>query len=112
LKTCPGTYAAHYEALGGIVHYHGKPHAPIYELGWERLGRLDKWRILAVGDSLHTDIQGANSFGVTSVMNLAGIHWEELQCAHAPGTADTGKIARMIAAQPHHPDAVMAGFRW
>ncbi len=112
LKTCPGTYAAHYEAMGGTVHYHGKPHRPIYELGWQRLGKPDKGRILAIGDSLHTDIQGANGFGIKSVMNLAGIHWEELQCDHAPGSPDREKIAAMISAQPHRPDAVMAGFRW
>lgn len=112
LKTCPGTYALHYEQIGGTVHYHGKPHLPIYELGWGLIGRPDKARTMAIGDSLHTDIQGANNFGVRSVMNLAGIHWEELQHDGAPGTPDTDKIACLINAQPHRPDAIMAGFRW
>lgn len=110
LKECPGTYALYYEQIGGTVIYHGKPHAKVYELAWSLLGRPDKARIAAVGDSLHTDIQGANNFGIASVMNLAGIHREEWQLA--PGEAGSAKVAAMLAGQPHRPDALLNGFCW
>lgn len=112
LNECPGTYALIYEEMGGHVVYHGKPHRPIYETAWEKLGRPDKTRMIAVGDSLHTDIQGANGFDVRSVFNLAGIHKEEVQGAQMSDDIDTGKLENMIQAQPHRPNAVLNGFQW
>ena len=56
------------------VHWHGKPHGPVFELALKRLaagaggGDLDKSRIAMVGDTLHTDILGANAAGFRSVL--------------------------------------------
>lgn len=80
---CAGSIALAYEALGGEAIYAGKPHAPIYEaalaLGEERRGRaIARDRICGVGDAIRTDIAGANGFGATSVMVLAGIHAQDL----------------------------------
>ncbi len=107
---CAGTFAKIYEDMGGSVLYHGKPHGPVYDICYDLLGRPDKSRICAIGDSLHTDIAGANAFGIDSVMNLVGIHWEEVQMDPAPGKADIGKIQTMIASQKHRPTYAMAGF--
>lgn len=112
IKKCPGTYAAYYEQIGGSVTYHGKPHAPVYERAHTKLGDTDKSRIVAVGDSLHTDIQGANGFGIDCVFNIAGIHWEEIAMDHAPDEADLDKITVMIDGQHHSPDYVLCGFKW
>ena len=109
---CAGTFAAAYEEMGGLVTYHGKPHAPVYEWAWQLLGRPPKEKILAIGDSLHTDIAGANSFGIDSAFNLVGIHWEEVQLDHAPGQADLAKIQRILEAQAHRPTYSLAGFSW
>ncbi len=109
---CAGTFAAHYETLGGAVTYHGKPHAPVYEWAWELLGRPPKGKILAIGDSLHTDIAGANGFGIDSCFNLVGIHWEEVQLDHSPGTTDLAKIRHILETQAHSPTYSMAGFNW
>ena len=35
---------------------------------------MDKSKILAVGDSIYHDIQGANLFGIDSVLITSGIH--------------------------------------
>lgn len=109
---CAGTFAKIYEEMGGRVVYHGKPHSPVYERCYTLLGEPDKDKICAIGDSLHNDIAGANSFGIDGIFNLVGIHWEELQLDHAPGEADTKKIAAMLSRQPYSPDYVLAGFRW
>lgn len=111
-EECAGTFALMYEQRGGHVTYYGKPYAPVYESALEKLGMPPKSRICAIGDSLHTDIQGANGFGIDSIFNLVGIHWEEVRLDHAPGKADSDKIRLMIDAQPHRPTYVMGGFEW
>src|SRR3984957_3767996 len=52
---CAGSLAVRYQELGGDVRSLGKPDPAIYQPVLERLG-LPPHRILAVGDSLHTDI--------------------------------------------------------
>ncbi|MGH1399310.1 MAG: TIGR01459 family HAD-type hydrolase [Alphaproteobacteria bacterium] len=103
LYYCAGTYAAYYEAHGGRVEYHGKPHAPVYERVYEALGAPDKGRICAVGDSFHTDIAGANGFGIDCVFNAEGIHQEELAALGVDG---------VLAEQEYRPTYVLNGFGW
>ena len=52
-----------YEELGGTVRWHGKPFGSVYRTCFELLGGMEKRRILAVGDSLRTDIAGAKAAG-------------------------------------------------
>jgi len=109
---CAGTFAALYEEMGGRVIYHGKPYAPVYERCHDLLGRPDKSKILAIGDAFHTDIAGANAFGIDSILNLTGIHWEEIAMDHAPTEADFPKLQKLIATKEHKPNFAMGGFRW
>jgi len=109
---CAGTFARHYEEIGGRVLYHGKPHKPVYERCHELFGRPDKSRIIALGDSLHTDIAGANRFGIDSALNLVGIHSEEMHMDHDPTQADEAKILKVLADQPHQPTHILTGFNW
>ncbi len=51
----------------------GKPHPPLYRLCAERLG-VPVERMLAIGDRLETDIEGAVRTGMDSVMVLTGVH--------------------------------------
>lgn len=72
---CAGFLADKYEKLGGIVEYYGKPHLPIYSIALDRLldqGVFNKKRILMVGDTLATDIQGAKNAGIDSALVLTG----------------------------------------
>ncbi len=108
---CPGALAEMYEGWGGRVTYYGKPHVPFYEQAWELTGCPDKARMIAVGDSLHTDIQGANSFGIDSLFNLSGIHRDEVLCDQYRDIHPE-KLAALIDDQPHKPTAVLNGFAW
>lgn len=76
---CAGAFAQHYETLGGNVIYHGKPDTNIYNQAWHLFDYPDKSKIVAIGDSLHTDIQGAYNFSINSIWNLEGIHKDEFQ---------------------------------
>lgn len=51
----------------------GKPDEPLYLLCAERLG-VEPARILAVGDRLETDIEGAAAAGMDSLLVLTGVH--------------------------------------
>ncbi|MBY0463222.1 MAG: TIGR01459 family HAD-type hydrolase [Alphaproteobacteria bacterium] len=80
---CSGAIAAHYQSMGGKMRQHGKPDAEIYQIlhsrAQESLNKeISKDRILMIGDSLATDIAGANAYGIDSLMVLSGIHGGEL----------------------------------
>jgi len=111
MAICAGTLAAHYETLGGRVAYHGKPYAPVYDRCLNLLGIGDRGRIVAVGDSFRTDIAGANSAGIDSVLVIGGIHAEEL--ALPPhNTPDPQKIAAAALETGSNPTWVVPGFFW
>lgn len=110
---CGGTFAKYYEDHGGEVSYHGKPHPHVYNMALDVMGLSDKSKVLGVGDSLHTDIQGANNFGINSVWNLHGIHWEEIADDFEADKADRAKIRGLLNNSKHAPDFLLIdGFRW
>ena len=73
---CAGALAKAYEDMGGTALYYGKPHPPIYDLARRRLAALtgqDDASILAIGDGVHTDIQGGIGEGIDTLFVTAGI---------------------------------------
>lgn len=54
-----GYLAKRYQELGGQVRFHGKPHPSFYAKALLKLKRFSPDKILAIGDSLETDIMGA-----------------------------------------------------
>ena len=69
-----GTIAQLYKSLGGEIFILGKPKIDIYIESTKKIKKLDKSKVLAVGDSMYHDIQGANLFGVDSLLITSGIH--------------------------------------
>ena len=63
--------------------------------------------MLAIGDSVRTDLKGAATFGVDFLFMAAGIHAEELGGRDAP---DTGGVKKMFAAAGHDADGRDAAF--
>ncbi|HKM63243.1 MAG TPA: TIGR01459 family HAD-type hydrolase [Acidisphaera sp.] len=96
---CAGALAARYQVLGGAVRSIGKPDPAIYELVFALLD-LPGDRVLAVGDSLRTDIAGAAAAGISAVWVLGGIDGD-------PDAPDTP--ARQAGAEPV---AAIHGFVW
>ena len=110
-QICAGALARRYEELGGRVRYHGKPHAEIYGACLAALAGVEPARILAVGDSLRTDIAGAQAIGLDSLLVIGGIHAEEL-CV-AEGEAPTPEnLAALCSRSGHRPTASVPLFRW
>ncbi|MEM9344282.1 MAG: HAD-IIA family hydrolase [Pseudomonadota bacterium] len=48
--------------------FYGKPFANIYDMVFDRLGPVNRARVVMVGDSLHTDILGARAYGIASAL--------------------------------------------
>lgn len=74
LVTAPGSLAALYAEMGGPVHFIGKPHAAVYAACRAALGDLAAEEIVAIGDSMEHDVQGAQRAGLASCFLLEGIH--------------------------------------
>ncbi len=115
LVYCAGALADAYVELGGEVLYCGKPHAPIYEAA---LGKAAAFRggevpplqrVLAVGDSVRTDVKGAACFGVDCLFIISGVHAEEFGGREAP---DLSGLNAMFAAAGVAPKAVARRFVW
>ncbi len=107
---CAGALAEAYEALGGAVRYAGKPYPPIYAAA-EGIaahlcgGKIVKAQILAIGDGVRTDIQGAATAGIRSVYIASAVH------ARA-GETLAAAAARLFPDAASAPIAVMSALRW
>jgi len=110
-EMCAGALARRYEELGGEVRYHGKPTTAIYRTCFAMLGEPDPARVMAVGDSLPTDIAGATAAGIAGVLVTGGIHAGELgvRMGEAP---DSEAVARLCDAKGIWPSAAIPAFRW
>ncbi len=114
LVYCAGALADAYVAIGGHALYCGKPHAPIYDVALAKAAALrgaplPLKRVLAIGNSVRTDLKGAASFGVDSVFVISGIHAEELGGRDAP---DVKALNATFAAAGVAPKAVTRGLAW
>ena len=108
---CAGAIAELYRELGGEVIFYGKPHRPIYEramaLAAERRGHpapLD--RVLAIGDSVRTDLTGAHGFGIDCLFVTRGIHSEDFE---GIDQLDPASVKELFG---HPPKALMRELRW
>jgi HAD superfamily hydrolase (TIGR01459 family) len=108
---CAGALARRYEELGGEVRFHGKPDKKIYESCFRCLGIINHSRILAVGDSLHTDIAGAENAGIDSLLVTDGLHGEEIGLARGE-TPDPVRLAKFCKVAGHFPNGAITSFRW
>jgi HAD superfamily hydrolase (TIGR01459 family) len=114
LVYCAGAIADLYESLGGEVLWAGKPHRPIYEQALAaaatlRGAEMPLQRVLAIGDSVRTDITGAARFGADSLFVTGGIHAEELGQRHDP---DPATLEKIFAAAGVQPTAVTRRLAW
>ena len=111
LVYCAGAIADLYGSLGGQVLYAGKPHRPIYETALAKAAAtrgqgsaLD--RVLAIGDSVRTDLTGAHGFGIDCLFVTRGIHSEDFE---GIDQLDPASVKELFG---HPPKALMRELRW
>jgi HAD superfamily hydrolase (TIGR01459 family) len=94
LIPCAGALAELYQSMGGDTIMAGKPYAPIYETAIERACKIagravERDEVLAIGDGLSTDAEGARRNGLDLLFIVDGIHEAELADAGHEGFAET-----------------------
>jgi len=114
LVYCAGALADLYATMGGEVLYAGKPYRPIYDMALAKAqaaaGRkVTPSRVLAVGDSVRTDLKGAHAMGVDFLFVTSGIHAEELGGRERP---DSKALKATFTAAGEMPKAVMRELTW
>lgn len=114
LVYCAGAIADLYLALGGEVLFCGKPHAPIYQAALAKAAAArgqttPHAHVLAIGDSVRTDLKGAAAFGLDCLFVTAGIHAEELGNREAP---DRKALDDIFVAAGIAPKAVTRRLVW
>ncbi len=114
LVYCAGAIADRYADAGGDVTYAGKPYRPIYEQALAiaqsaRGAPTDPKRVLAIGDSVRTDLKGAVAFGIDCLFVTAGIHAEELGARDNP---DVAAVRDIFTKAGVYPKAVMRQLAW
>lgn len=109
---CAGAIAELYREIGGDAIFYGKPHRPIYERAMalaaeRRQGQaVALSRVLAIGDSVRTDLTGAHSFGIDCLFVTRGIHSEEFE---GLDQLDPASVKELFG---HPPKALMRDLRW
>lgn len=108
---CAGAIAELYRELGGEVIFYGKPHRPIYERAMELAAARQSHaiqlnRVLAIGDSVRTDLTGAHGFGIDCLFLTRGIHSEEFE---GIDQLDPASVKELFG---HPPKALMRELRW
>jgi HAD superfamily hydrolase (TIGR01459 family) len=114
LVYCAGAIADLYRDMGGDVIYAGKPYRPIYDQALSTAATLrgkdtPRSRVLAIGDSVRTDLKGASDMGVDCLFVTSGIHAEELGGRDDP---DLGTLAKLFAEARLAPKAIMRTLVW
>lgn len=101
---CAGAVAQTYTEMGGTSLYFGKPHAPIYDLARRRLSairpNIPDDRILAIGDGITTDIQGAVGEGIDSLFITGGLAAKETATVTQP---DPEKLSQYVVEKQLDP---------
>ena len=106
---CAGSLAVRYRELGGDVRSLGKPDPAIYQPILEQMG-LPPDRVLAVGDSLRTDIAGAAGVDLAACWVLDGLHGAAL--SNGAGGFDYVKAEAAARSAGLEPVATLPRFSW
>ncbi|WP_417513817.1 TIGR01459 family HAD-type hydrolase [Minwuia sp.] len=109
MHPCAGALAKAYQDLGGETHWFGKPYPVAYDYCQTVLGGVNPSSILAVGDTLRTDIRGATDAGIDAVLVTGGIHARETMQG---GELDRNALDRICTEAALTPVAAMTELDW
>src|SRR5690606_9776958 len=98
----PGMIARRYEDFGGVVHYIGKPHKPIFQHCIKLLQAKEIYpgQTVMIGDTMAHDIMGAAAVEIDTCLVKCGIHWGAFK--EARSLAEVDKILNVLIMQYHN----------
>ncbi|MFZ4410769.1 MAG: TIGR01459 family HAD-type hydrolase [Paracraurococcus sp.] len=104
---CAGALADLYRPLHDDVFEVGKPDPAVYDPVLELLGLADRRRVVAIGDTPHTDLAGAAAAGLDALWALTGL------AQHALGDDPSAEVLRAAALREGvDPIAAVRALRW
>ena len=111
---CAGVLGELYEAIGGPVYWAGKPRPAAYATALETAAKLRQSpvaaaRVLAIGDSVRTDLAAASGAGVDALFITAGIHRHDVM---ADGAIVPARLAELLASAGQRATAAAPALRW
>lgn len=110
---CAGSLCALYDEMGGRMVEHGKPYETIYELAKALHPEVPADRILMIGDTLHTDIDGAHNAGLQAALVTHGIHAADLGVPLGGAqVAERAKLQALFDKEGTTPEHVLPAFIW
>lgn len=98
----PGMIARRYEDFGGVVHYIGKPHKPIFQHCIRLLQAKEIYpgQTVMVGDTMAHDIIGAAGMDIDTCLVKNGIHYGAFKNCTSP--ADVDRALNILVLQYHN----------
>lgn len=110
----PGSLARRYQDFGGVVHYIGKPHQPIFQYCIRLLQEKEIYpgQTIIIGDTMAHDILGGVLVNIDTCLVKSGLH--EPTFKKAPTPAETNKALRMLINQYNNaqPKYLVESLRW
>lgn len=94
-----GSIARRYKDFGGVVHYIGKPHQPIFQHCIKILQSKDIYpgQTIVIGDAMAHDILGASMVNIDSCLVKIGLHASNFKSAKS--AADVSKALANLSTQ-------------
>ncbi|MAJ24501.1 MAG: TIGR01459 family HAD-type hydrolase [Rickettsiales bacterium] len=108
LLICAGILADYYESNGGVVFRYGKPFSQVYKKCVNFFkninSKITSEKVLVIGDSLETDILGANNNNFSSLLITNGIHKKQLYITENQGFSKNSldEICIQYSAYPNY----------
>ncbi len=110
LQMAAGALAAQYQKMGGSVFWRGKPDPAVFDYCVEGLN-AEKSRVAVVGDTVQTDIYGANLAGLDALFVAGGVHAKELGVSRGQQPAPD-RVQSLMRRYGCDVAAVMPAFVW
>lgn len=105
---CAGALAQEYHMMGGEVIYFGKPHRAVYERALAALQGVERSKIIAVGDTLSTDILGGERTRLSTLLVTGGVLKDRVGEVNSPDYKD--KCNTLFEQERITPDYVIPAF--
>lgn len=95
----PGTLARRYQDFGGVVHYIGKPHQPIFQQCIRKLQEKEIYpgHTIMIGDAMTHDILGGSLVNIDTCLVRCGLHAPAFKKAQTP--AEVNKALALLVKQ-------------
>lgn len=106
-----GGLAAHYQSMGGNVFWRGKPDVGVFNYCIGGFNVSAKSRIAVIGDSIPSDMIGANNAGLDAIFVAGGVHARELGISRGQ-TPNPDKVRNLFNQYNASAKLVIPAFVW